>query len=246
MERYKLTFAYDGTRFFGSQRQDKTPTVQRELENALGCIGWQGKTILLAGRTDSGVHASGQVAAVDFEWQHSPEELLRAINAKLPSDIVCKNVNIVQKDFHPRFDAISRLYTYRIYCQPIRDPFRDRYAWKQWPSLKGELLRQAAEILIGTKDFAAFGTPPRKEQSTIRDLMSASWSLDGDEWIFKIQANAFLYHMVRRLVYFQVAIAKGRFPIGLLSSYLKEPHQKTISGLAPSNGLTLIKVTYPG
>jgi tRNA pseudouridine38-40 synthase len=111
--------------------------------------------------------------------------------------------------------------------------------------LNGLLLNQAAEILIGTHDFAAFGTPPRKEQSTIRNLYLANWSVEGDEWKFTIQANAFLYHMVRRLVFFQVAIAQGRLPLSLLGKLLKEPKQKAISGLAPSNGLTLIKVTYP-
>jgi tRNA pseudouridine38-40 synthase len=245
LERYKLTFAYEGTNYFGSQRQETTPTVQRALENALSCIGWQGDSILLAGRTDTGVHASGQVAAFDFEWQHDPEELLRAINAKLPTDIAVTQISIVPREFHPRFDASSRVYSYRIYCQPIRDPFRERLAWRQWPPLNGRLLDQAAEVLIGTHDFAAFGTPPRKEQSTIRNLYLANWSLEGDEWKFTIQANAFLYHMVRRLVFFQVAIAQGRLPLSLLGKLLKVPKQKAISGLAPSNGLTLIKVTYP-
>lgn len=245
LERYKLTLAYDGTDYFGSQRQENTPTIQRDVEIALNGIGWQGRAITLAGRTDTGVHASGQVIAFDLNWQHSPKELLRAINAKLPNSITVTDIEVTRPDFHPRFDALSREYSYRVYCQPIRNPFRDRFSARIWPDLDPLGLQNSASLITGTHDFAAFGTPPRKEQSTIREVFIADWSKKGDEWLFIIKANAFLYHMVRRLVFVQIAIAQGRIPLGSLSNLLERPKNKTISGLAPANGLTLTKVTYP-
>ncbi|HZW05020.1 MAG TPA: tRNA pseudouridine synthase A, partial [Anaerolineaceae bacterium] len=122
MERYQVILAYDGTEFQGFQRQTGTRTVQSEIETALRRLGWQGRSILSAGRTDTGVHAAGQVIAFDLDWTHSPETLGRAMNAFLPSDVAVKAVRATAPDFHPRFDAVARCYHYRIYCQPARDP----------------------------------------------------------------------------------------------------------------------------
>src|SRR5687767_7402816 len=104
MARYQLTLAYDGTDFFGSQRQAKSRTVQGELEKALRKLGWTGRSVILAGRTDTGVHATGQVAAVDLDWSHSDGDLVRALNAALPADMSVKGARIVRATFHPRFD----------------------------------------------------------------------------------------------------------------------------------------------
>ena len=108
MARYKVVLAYDGTGFSGSQRQAEARTVQREFEAALGKLGWNDRSITLAGRTDAGVHASGQVAAFDLDWNHPPDALLRALNALLPEDLAARSVKICGDDFHPRFDALSR------------------------------------------------------------------------------------------------------------------------------------------
>src|SRR5512142_2531393 len=113
MARYQLTLAYDGTDFFGSQRQAKRRTVQGELEKVLCKLGWTGRSILLSGRTDTGVHATGQVAAFDLDWSHSDEELVRALNATLPADLAVHQARTVDAKFHPRFDASSRRYRYR-------------------------------------------------------------------------------------------------------------------------------------
>ena len=126
MERYKIIFAYDGTQFVGSQRQAKSRTVQSVLERALGKLGWDGKSVLLAGRTDTGVHASGQVAAVDLNWNHTDDDLRNALNSNLPTDIAVSLVSKVEARFHPRFDARSRHYRYKVVVQSIRDPLRDR------------------------------------------------------------------------------------------------------------------------
>lgn len=245
MERYKLTLAYDGTDFYGSQRQANKPTIQLALEKALNGIGWSGSSVSFAGRTDTGVHASGQVASVEMEWRHTSGELLKAINAKLPQEISVLFVEQAPPHFHPRFSASSRSYRYRIYHQPVRDPQRERYAWRIWPALEATVLNKLAADLVGTHDFAAFGTPPRSGQSTIREVMAAEWIESDDEVVFCVKANAFLYHMVRRLVFAQVAIAQGREPDNALRDLLGAPKRRTFAGLAPACGLTLTNVTYP-
>lgn len=245
MARYKIILAYDGTHFYGSQRQAQARTAQSELEGALRRLGWQGKSVLLAGRTDTGVHAAGQVAAFDMQWNHSPADLLRALNSSLPPEMAVSAAQIVPDDFHPRFDARSRRYTYRLFCQPTRDPLRERYAWRQWPALDGEALKETARLLTGTHDFAAFGTPPRPGNSSVRTVIKAGWRAQDDEWFFEVQADAFLYHMVRRLVFVQVAVGQGKFPAQIVTEMLAGRCGLVPAGLAPANGLTLVEVTYP-
>src|SRR5512134_1779611 len=130
MVRYKLTLAYYGSGFAGSQRQASTHkrTVQGELENALKKLGWTVRSVILSGRTDTGVHATGQVASADLHWSHSEEDLLRALNAALPPDLAVHQARMVYERFHPRFDATSRCYRYRLFCQPLRQPTRERFA----------------------------------------------------------------------------------------------------------------------
>lgn len=244
MARYQIILAYDGTGLSGSQRQATARTAQSELEKALRRLGWQGKSVLLAGRTDSGVHASGQVAAFDLQWNHPDGALLRALNSNLPAEMAVNALKIVSDDFHPRFDATSRRYCYRIYCQPLRDPLRDRYLWRQWPSPEGSALQAAAKLLIGKHDFAAFGTPPRPESSSVRTVMKAEWRNLGDEWFFEVQADAFLYHMVRRMVFVQIAVGQGKFPVQGIAEMLQGGSPVVPAGLAPANGLSLVEVTY--
>ena len=253
MARYQLTLAYDGTDFYGSQRQAKKRTVQGELEKALGKLGWTGRSILMSGRTDTGVHALGQVAAVDLDWSHTEGDLLRALNATLPADMAVHNASIVHAKFHPRFDASSRSYHYRLFCQPLRDPIRECFAWRVWPAIDSELLANAAKLFLGTHDFSAFGSPTTPKGSTVRTVMKAGWLQAGDakdEWHFEVQADAFLYRMVRRLVFVQVAVAQGRFPAESIARSLAEPapaakRTEIPAGLAPAHGLTLVEVTYP-
>ena len=241
MGRYKIILAYDGTRFVGSQRQRDSRTVQGELEKALRKIGWTGQTITLAGRTDTGVHAIAQVAACDLEWDHGLEPLERALNANLPRDMAVNAVELAVDSYHPRFDASSRRYRYRLFCGALRDPLRERYAWRVWPAV-GDLVPLAA-IWPGTHDFSAFGTPPRPGGSTVRTVLATEWHQSGDEWIFEIQADAFLYRMVRRLVFVQVAVGQERLSFEQLTQAL-ENRSKLKAGLAPPNGLTLVEVCY--
>lgn len=253
MARYQLTLAYDGTDFFGSQRQASKRTVQGELEKALCTLGWSGRSVLMAGRTDTGVHATGQVAAFDLQWSHSDEELVRALNAVLPTDIAVHQARMVSTKFHPRFDASSRRYRYTLFCQPLRDPIRERLAWRVWPAFSAEVLARVAKLFHGTHDFSAFGSPTTPRGGTVRTVMKAEWSRSRateDEWHFEVQADAFLYRMVRRLVFIQVAVAQGKVSAEAVASILtgensSEQRSELPAGLAPAHGLTLVEVTYP-
>lgn len=249
MARYQIILAYDGTDFLGSQRQASSRTVQSELEKALRKIGWQGKSILLAGRTDTGTHASGQVAAFDLEWAHGLDKLRRALNASLPSDMAVRKVRVAADDFHPRFDAASRRYRYRLFCSDVRDPLRERFAWRVWPAVTE--LAPLAALWPGTHDFASFGAPTHSGGSTVRTVFSAAWKKRGDEWTFDVCADAFLYRMVRRLVYLQVAAGQGRLAAETLAraresdSEVRQAARSMLpAGLAPASGLTLVEVRY--
>ncbi|NWF65165.1 MAG: tRNA pseudouridine(38-40) synthase TruA [Chloroflexi bacterium] len=246
MARYQVILAYDGAGFTGSQRQANSRTVQGELEKALHQIGWTGKTVIMAGRTDTGVHASGQVAAFDFsEWQHPPARLAQALNAKLPLDLAVRKIKPVHADFHPRFDALSRSYRYRLFCEPIRDPLRERFAWRLWPKPDGDALNQAARVFLGTHDFAAFGSPTSEKGMTTRTVTNSEWKRKPNgEWQFEVRADAFLYRMARRLVFVQVAAAQGRCSMEDIQNALKTGRGKLPSGLAPAHGLRLTDVEY--
>lgn len=245
MARYQVILAYDGAGFSGSQRQASSRTVQGELEYALRAIGWSGSSVIMAGRTDTGVHAAGQSAAFDFEeWSHAPANLLQALNAKLPSDVAVRKIRPVHADFHPRFDAISRTYRYRLFCDPIRDPLRERFAWRFASALDGDALRQIAGVFLGSHDFAAFGSPTSERGTTTRTLTKSEWRRKPNgEWQFEVRADAFLYRMVRRLVYVQVAASQGRCSVKEIQLALNG-QARLPAGLAPANGLTLTNVEY--
>jgi len=248
MARYQLTLAYDGARYEGFQRQRRNNpegcTVQDAFEACLRQLGWQDRTILIAGRTDSGVHAAGQVVAFDLDWAHTPGELRAALNASLPNDIAVQAVQLAPPGFHPRYDALARRYRYRIYCQAVRHPLRDRYAWRVWPAVTLQNLNASAAPLPGWHDFAAFGRPPRGVGSTTRQVLQAVWQVEGEDMVFEIIANAFLYHMVRRLVYAQVRIAQQRLPADAIQSRLAGVITDMVQGLAPPHGLVLAEVIY--
>jgi len=243
MARYQIILAYDGTDFQGFQRQAKARTVQGVLEAALTRLGWSQRVILFAGRTDTGVHGAGQVVAFDLEWQHSSEELTRALNANLPADVAVRQVREAAPNFHPRYHAKGRTYQYWIYCEPERDPLRDRYAWRVWPAPGLDQLRQAARLLPGVHDFAAFGSPPRPEGSTIREVFWAQWEPQAGGLLFEVSANAFLYHMARRMVFLQVQVGQNRLALDALAQAVQAALPQP-PGLAPAQGLVLNEVWY--
>jgi tRNA pseudouridine38-40 synthase len=170
------------------------------------------------------------------------------LNASLPLDMAAWEVWLAPPKFHPRFDATSRRYRYRVFYQPVRDPLREKYAWRVWPQVDGEALQEVAPLFVGQHDFAAYGTPPRAGSSTVRTVMTASWQAKDDEWHFEVQADAFLYRMVRRLVFVQVVVAQGKVSAEAVACSLAgqaEDREQLPAGLAPAHGLTLVEVTYP-
>lgn len=244
MARYQVILAYDGTGYTGSQRQANSRTVQGELEKSLRKLGWSDRAVLMAGRTDTGVHATGQVAAFDLEWTHSADKLLWALNKHLPSDLAVRSLQPISADFHPRFDATSREYRYRVFFEPIRDPLRDKFVWRTWPAVDEDALKRNASIFLGKHDFAAIGSRTTPKGTTVRTVTKAEWKKMPDgEWQFEVRADAFLYRMVRRLVFVQVSVAQGKCPVEKVQHAL-EKQGVLLAGLAPAHGLTLVEVTY--
>jgi tRNA pseudouridine38-40 synthase len=159
-------------------------------------------------------------------------------------------VALVDAKFHPRFDATARLYRYKLFCQSLRDPIRERFDWRVWPAINANVLADTAKLFLGTHDFSAFGSPTTPRGTTVRTVMKAEWQQVGDDgWHFEVQADAFLYRMVRRLVFVQVAVAQGRTTVEVVANSLaKQPpieaRSRLPSGLAPAHGLTLVEVKY--
>jgi tRNA pseudouridine38-40 synthase len=240
---YKIILAYNGSAFAGYQRQAEVRTVQAELETALDKLGWQGTHVQSAGRTDAGVHARGQVVSFQLDWKHTTEDLANALNHYLPSDMAVRSVSEVSADFHPRYHAKRRHYCYRIYSQPVRDPLREAFAWRVWPPADVVRMSSAGADLVGSHDFSAFGSPMTEHGVTIREVFSASWVGAGDEGQFDITANAFLYHMVRRIVFCLVTIGQGAAEVSLVAEALRTG-ELPLTGLAPAAGLVLEAVDY--
>ena len=247
MARYQVILAYDGTHFHGSQRQLEVRTVQGVVEDALRELNWADKSIVMAGRTDTGVHATGQVLAFNLAWRHPPQDLRNALNALLPNDVSVRHVAKCSPEFHPRYDALSRTYRYRVLVDPVRNPLEERFSWRVWPAPALDRLQAVAELFIGIHDFAAFGSPMRAEGSTVREVIATCWhhGRANDYLVFTITANAFLYHMVRRLAHMQVMVGQGVLQVEQICKYLESPEVPPIQGLAPPQGLTLVEVKYP-
>lgn len=242
--RYRATLAYDGTAYHGFQRQANAPTVQGRVEAALECIGSRAVTLIGAGRTDAGVHATGQVIAFDLDWRHAPEALCRALNANLPPDIAVRGVQEAAPGFHPRYDARSRSYEYRLYVAPVRDPLRRWRAWHLDRPLDVPAMQQAAHRLVGTRDFGAFGSPPQGENA-VRTVFEAHWEDGpGQEHVFTIVADAFLYRMVRTIVATLVEVGQGRMTPETFREVLAACERGRAAPPAPPHGLTLVAVNY--
>jgi tRNA pseudouridine38-40 synthase len=245
MALYQVTIAYDGTGFRGFQRQKGSRTVQNEIEKTLLKLGWQERSILSAGRTDTGVHAERQIIAFNLDWQHSTEDLKRAINDRLPLDVAVMNVQNAPQGFHPRFDATLRKYRYQLYFNDTRDPIMERYHWQVWPKPDLELVRKCSRFFIGTHNFRAYGRPPDKNSSEVRTIEDVSWEYaqDSDRASFRISAKAFLYHMVRRIVYVLVRVGQYRIDASDVKESI-DGKMELPAGIAPANGLILEQIIY--
>ena len=242
--RLRAVIAYDGTDYHGFQRQspDREPSIQGTLEGALSKIGQPGD-VQGAGRTDAGVHASGQVAAFNVDWRHSLTDLQRALNATLPEDMAVLELEQAVDTFHPRYDAVSRAYRYSIHTARVRDPLLVRYVLHVPQELDVDAMRRALACTIGTHDFAAFGQPTVGE-STIRSMYGAEVIASGPSIAIELQANGFLYRMVRRIVGTLISIGRGeQAPADFFEILKSADPNRAVPTVAP-NGLCLIQVKY--
>lgn len=240
---YRALVEYDGTAYHGFQRQRAKATIQGQLESAIKTVSGQAVTVIGAGRTDSGVHALGQVIAFDVNWQHERRALERALNATLPKDIAVRDLQDAPAGFHPRFSARSRAYEYTIYQSPIRSPLRRHQVWHVPRRLDVSLMNQAAQIIVGQHDFATFGRPPQGE-NTVRAVLEANWRRSDELFIFEIEANAFLYRMVRSLVGSMKAVGEGRWKVTEFAAALAKRDRGQSAKSAPPQGLCLTAVRY--
>jgi tRNA pseudouridine38-40 synthase len=247
--KYRAILAYDGTRYQGFQRQAPViPTIQGRVEEALQAITGQPATVIGAGRTDAGVHATGQVIAFDLDqeaWKHSADALLNALNARLPEDIALQSLTTeLDERFHPRFSASSRLYEYTVLTTAQRQPLLYQRVWHVRQSLYIEAMQQAAALLIGEHDFATFGQPP-VGTNTVRHVYQSEWEVQGACWIYRVQATAFLQHMVRRMVGMMVNVGRGRLSVEQFEADFRAADLTRAKTLAPPQGLVLVAVEYP-
>jgi tRNA pseudouridine38-40 synthase len=247
---------YDGTRFAGFQRQspDKGPTVQGAIETAIGKIIGVVTSIEAAGRTDRGVHATGQVINFVVPDHLDCADWHRALNALLPEDIAVRSTCRVADDFRSRKRAQSRSYLYRILCDSCRAPLRERFAWRQPSRIDTAVMQAGADLLVGKHDFGAFGRSPQNQSRsgyqghTVRIMLAASCrqaQCESDIVECRFTANAFLTGMVRRLVGTLLLVGLGRLSISEFESILEARDTSHRGPAVPACGLCLTGVDYP-
>lgn len=243
----QLVLHYDGAGFAGWQRQPARRTVQGTLEEALGRICQHPVAALGAGRTDAGVHARGQAAGVMAAPRWTPALLRRALNAVLPRDVWVAGAYDMREDFHARYSARLRRYSYRVGTdQASCSPFRRRWEWPIASPLDRDVLRRAASALVGAHSFRAFavrGTAPATDDHRCT-VESAVWLERDGSLIFEIAANRFLHHMVRFLVGTMIDMARGRRDPGAMPDLLVRSDNLRTSAPAPPNALFLDAVEY--
>lgn len=243
-----LVVQYDGGAFAGWQRQKADRTVQAELEGALGRLTGGEVPIVGAGRTDAGVHALGQVAAASVPERWQPAELVRALNALLPSDVWAVSACRMRPGFNPRRDATERTYCYRIGLDAgARSPFRHRWEWAMRPPLDPALMVEAAALLPGAHGYQALSAVGQEKPHYRCQVLEAMWQLreDGAGLEFWITADRFLHHMVRFLVGMMVDIGRGKRSVADLAGLLDRTDNQTAAPPAPAEGLFLVSVRYP-
>jgi tRNA pseudouridine38-40 synthase len=266
MPRFRLTLAYDGTDFAGSQIQPNQRTVQGELEGVLGAIAGTPIRTIFAGRTDRGVHAVGQIAAVTLPaWDATPLDLQQALNARLPDDIGATEAALSAESFNPRYEALWREYRYWI-ASAVVSPFLGRYAWIRRTPLDEEAVAAGARQLVGTHNFASFagggeGVPWSRRATTPRGTTRTILRCDCQEirprigpgsnecatvLEVRIVADGFLPHMVRNVVGALLQVGQGQQDPEWISEILAGQDRRIGPVAAPPHGLTLLRVGFAG
>lgn len=243
--RYKFTIEYDGTDFHGWQRQPDVRSVEEEVESALTKLYQQPIDVTGQGRTDTGVHARAQIAHADLPDRYSADRIRYALKGLLPADIVVHTVENCPDNFHARFDAAARSYSYHICTKP--SAIYRKYQWYCFLNPEPDVLKVCSDKIRGTRNFINFCIPAENEkQTTLCTVSESRWvcSDNGESLIYRITANRFLRHMVRRLVGSMIQTAAGKMSMDQFDALLQEKEKVQKAYTAPANGLFLESVHY--
>jgi tRNA pseudouridine38-40 synthase len=242
--RLKLTLEYDGTNYQGWQTQSDAPTVQGSVEAALQRLFNEPVRVRVAGRTDTGVHAVGQVIAFAAPKAVEIPRFHRSLNAVLPMDISVKQIEEAPEFFNPRRDARSRVYQYRIWNHQWRSPLWARYSWHIPYPLKRDAMNEAAALLVGDHDFSSFQGADSVEYNPHRTVLLSAIRQDGDFLVYDVEARSFLRHMVRNIVGTLVDVGRGALSITDFAAIFTARNRTRAGVNAPPQGLFLVEVKY--
>ena len=243
--RIALGIEYDGTAYNGWQRQRTGDGVQAHVEQALSRVADEPIEVICAGRTDTGVHATGQVVHFDTNSERSERGWLLGANTNMPDDIAVTWAQPVPDDFHARFSALSRSYRYVILNCLVRSALNRHRAWWVYQPLDSGRMHTAAQAIVGKHDFSAFRAAGCQASTPTREITSIAVFREGDKIFIDVTANAFLQHMVRNITGTLVAIGTGDEPIESMTEILASRDRKLGGVAAPPHGLTLVNVQYP-
>lgn len=242
---YKLILTYDGTRYFGWERQKKTDmTIQGKLEQVLERMMGEPIEVIGCGRTDAGVHAKNMTANVHLETEKTPEEICAYLNHYLPEDICVKEVSVASDRFHSRYHAVGKTYRYTCYIGDKKPVFDRKYVYVIDEKLDIEKMRQAAEQLMGEHDFASFCANKKMKKSTVRIVDKIDITRKGDYLYFTVHGNGFLHHMVRILVGTLLEVGWGKRTTESMTELLEAKERAKAGVTAPAQGLCLQSVDY--
>jgi tRNA pseudouridine38-40 synthase len=239
-----MLIAYDGTGYHGWQLQPQAPTVQGELEGALGRMAKRPVRVTGAGRTDAGVHAKGQVAHFDLNHPIPTEGMVKGLNTLIPPDIRVLEVEEVEEDFHARYSARSKTYRYYLDLSPVASPFRCRFTLHHPYDLDRDAMREAASEFIGEHDFAAFRAASCRAKTTSRAVSQSEWVEAGKELVYQVRATGFLHHMVRNLVGTMLEVGRNKMSPCNVRTILDSRDRNLAGPTAPPEGLHLERVEY--
>jgi tRNA pseudouridine38-40 synthase len=240
----RITVEYDGTGYSGWQLQSGQDSIQARIEHALGRIFSEQIRVHGAGRTDAGVHARGQVATFRLRRPFDPADLKRALNALLPPDIAVTTAACAEDSFDPRRDARSRSYEYRVLNQRIRSAFEFRYSWLVREPLDLGAMNEVAAVFLGEHDFASMRSLGSDEKTTVRRVMASQWRGEGPRLTYRVEATAFLRHMVRTMVAAMVDAGRGATRPQQIAQLLVSRNRALAPAPAPACGLYLVEVRY--
>ena len=241
--RYALAVQYAGSEFCGWQRQPNVPTVQAALEQATTQLADEPIALQVAGRTDAGVHATGQIAGFSSSLKPDARNWQRGLNALTPASIFVSWVHPVPAEFHPRYDATSRRYTYVFFDQRQSDPFIAGLAWC-CNSLDADVMHQQAQCLLGEHDFSSFRGAGCQSSTPMRRIDQVWVRRQGAFVVMEIEANAFLLHMVRNIASALMSVRRG-VAHNYLAEILAAQDRSALGVTAPPQGLYLSQVRYP-